>query len=56
MRERLEGLARGDSTPGAGFVYGRLHAQEEARGDRAVERFRSAWEASAKRERRGWQA
>lgn len=56
IRERLQELARGDSTPGAGFVYGRLHAQEEARGDRAVDRFRSAWEASAKKVWRGWPA
>lgn len=54
MRERLLGLARRATTPAEGFTYGRLHAREEARGERSQERFGSAWKASSKKSLRRW--
>jgi CHAD domain-containing protein len=54
MRERLADLARRETSPEAAFAYGRLHAQEERRGDLAVERFEAAWREAARKSLRRW--
>jgi CHAD domain-containing protein len=54
MRERLEDLARSETSTAAAFVYGRLHANEERRGELAVERFEDAWRKSTTKSLRTW--
>ena len=54
MRARLADLAQRETSPAAAFAYGRLHAQEERRGDLAVERFEAAWQKGSKRSLRRW--
>jgi CHAD domain-containing protein len=54
MRARLADLAGRETSPVAAFAYGRLHAQEEQRGDLAVERFEAAWQKGSKRSLRRW--
>jgi CHAD domain-containing protein len=54
MRARLADLAGRETSSVAAFAYGRLHAQEEQRGDLAVERFEAAWKKASKRSLRRW--
>ncbi|QWZ09733.1 CHAD domain-containing protein [Nocardioides panacis] len=54
MRTRLEQLAREEPSPAAAFAYGRLHAQEEQRGQLAVDRFETVWRKASKKSLRSW--
>jgi CHAD domain-containing protein len=54
MRTRLEELARQETAPAAAFAYGRLHAQEEQRGQLAVDRFETVWRKATKKSLRSW--
>lgn len=54
MRARLGELAAAETSPGTAFLYGRLHAREERRGELALERFEGAWEAARKKSVRAW--
>jgi CHAD domain-containing protein len=54
MRARIAQLAAEEPTPAAAFVYGRLHAHEERRGELAVERFEAAWKRGSKKSLRRW--
>jgi CHAD domain-containing protein len=54
MRARLADLARQETSPEAAFALGRLHAQEERRGDVAVERFEAAWREASRKSLRRW--
>jgi hypothetical protein len=54
MRTRLEELARQETAPAAAFAYGRLHAQEEQRGQLAVDRFETVWRKATKQSLRSW--
>jgi CHAD domain-containing protein len=54
MRARITQLAVEEPTPAAAFVYGRLHAREERRGELAVERFEAAWKRGSKKSLRRW--
>jgi CHAD domain-containing protein len=54
MRTRLEQLAREETSPAAAFAYGRLHAQEEQRGQLAVDRFETVWRKATKKALRSW--
>lgn len=54
MRARISQLAAEEPSPTAAFTYGRLHAQEERRGELAVERFEAAWKQGSKKSLRRW--
>ena len=54
MRARLVELAQEDATVEAAFAYGRLHAQEEERGARAVARFEDSWKKASRKSVRSW--
>jgi CHAD domain-containing protein len=54
MRARVEQLVQPETSAAAAFTYGRLHAQEQQRGDVAVEHFESAWRQARKKSLRAW--
>ncbi|NYF15655.1 CHAD domain-containing protein [Microbacterium sp. AK009] len=54
MRARLRELADSETSPHTAFLYGRLHAREERRGELALHRFDEAWEAATKKSVRAW--
>ena len=53
-RERLRELARHTASTEAAFLYGRLHAQEEARSEGAQRRFDEVWKAARRKRLRRW--
>ena len=53
-RERLRGLARRASSTEVAFLYGRLHALEEARGRQSQEHFDAAWQAAGRKSVHRW--
>jgi CHAD domain-containing protein len=53
-RERLRDLALHTSSTNAAFLYGRLHALEEIRGDRFQERIDAAWKAAGRKSLHRW--
>jgi len=53
-RERLRDLARATSSTGAAFLYGRLHALEEARAQQSQQRFDDAWKAAGRKGLHRW--
>jgi CHAD domain-containing protein len=53
-RERLQQLALHTSSPAAAFLYGRLHALEEARAVLSQEHFDTAWEAAGRNSVHRW--
>jgi CHAD domain-containing protein len=53
-RERLHDLALHASSTEAAFVYGRLHAREEARASLAERHFDTAWKAAGRRSLHRW--
>ena len=53
-RERLQSLAAATTSVGTAFLYGRLHALEEARTGRSRERFEVAWRAARRRSLHRW--
>ena len=55
-RGRLRDLARHAPTTDVAFLYGRLHALEEARGRAAEEQVRDAWRAARRPGLRRWLA
>lgn len=54
MRARVQELALQETVPAAAFAYGRLHAHEERRGERAVERFEASWRRATNTSLRSW--
>ena len=54
VRAHLEELAGRTTSPAAAYLYGRVHALEQIRGDRAVERFEDSWRAASKKSLRHW--
>lgn len=54
VRAHLEELAAREASPAAAYLYGRIHALEQVRGDRAVERFDRSWRAASKKSLRRW--
>jgi CHAD domain-containing protein len=53
-RDRLRTLAKHASSTDAAFVYGRLHALEEARTRESQQRFDSAWKAAGRSSLHRW--
>jgi CHAD domain-containing protein len=53
-RERLRDLALTTSSTGAAFLYGRLHALEEARAQQSQQRFDDAWKAAGRKGLHRW--
>jgi CHAD domain-containing protein len=53
-RARLRTLAAHASSTEAAFVYGRLHALEEARTEESQQRFDAAWKAARRRSVHRW--
>ena len=53
-RAYLEDLAGRETSPATAYVIGHLHALEQVRGDRAVERFEASWRAARKKSLRCW--
>ncbi|RMI02033.1 CHAD domain-containing protein, partial [Cellulomonas triticagri] len=53
-RDRLAGLAHETADPRAAYAYGRLHAQEEARGRDARHRARRVADRAARPRVRRW--
>jgi CHAD domain-containing protein len=53
-RERLRELARHTTSTEAAFLYGRLHALEEAGARQSQEHFDSAWKAAGRRSVHRW--
>jgi CHAD domain-containing protein len=53
-RERLRDLALHASSTEAAFLYGRLHAQEEARSAESHEHFTAAWQAAGRKSLHRW--
>jgi CHAD domain-containing protein len=53
-RERLRDLARHTSSTDAAFLYGRLHALEEAGAKRTQEHFDAAWKAAGRKSLHRW--
>ena len=53
-RARLRDLARHTSSTDAAFLYGRLHALEEAGASRAQEHFDAAWKAAGRKSVHRW--
>lgn len=54
VRARLRELAAAETTPTSAFLYGRLDAREERRGELALERFDGAWEAATEKSVTAW--
>jgi CHAD domain-containing protein len=53
-RERLHALALHSPSTEVAFLYGRLHAQEEARAQHTQQRFDAAWKAAGRKSVRRW--
>jgi CHAD domain-containing protein len=53
-RERLHALALHAPSTEVAFLYGRLHAQEEARAQHTQQRFDTAWKAADRKSVRRW--
>jgi CHAD domain-containing protein len=53
-RERLRDLARHTSSTDAAFLYGRLHAQEEAGAGESQRHFDAAWKAAGRKRLHRW--
>ncbi|MGY1810103.1 CHAD domain-containing protein [Blastococcus sp. SYSU D00669] len=53
-RDRLHDLAVNASSTEVAFLYGRLHAQEEARGVQSHEHFAAAWGAAGRKSLHRW--
>jgi CHAD domain-containing protein len=53
-RERLHHLAMHTSSSEVAFLYGRLHAQEEALSAQSQEHFAAAWEAAGRKRPHRW--
>ncbi|MET0765440.1 MAG: CYTH and CHAD domain-containing protein [Blastococcus sp.] len=53
-RERLRDLALHTSSTGAAFLYGRLHALEEARTQESHQHFVDAWQAAGRKSLHRW--
>jgi hypothetical protein len=53
-RERLRDLARHTSSTEAAFLYGRLHALEEAGAAEAQRHFDAAWKAAGRKRLHRW--
>jgi CHAD domain-containing protein len=53
-RDRLRDLALHTSSTDAAFLYGRLHALEEIRGDQSQQRFDAAWKAAGRKSLHRW--
>jgi CHAD domain-containing protein len=53
-RERLRDLALTSSSTGAAFLYGRLHALEEARAEQSQHHFDDAWKAAGRKSLHRW--
>lgn len=53
-RERLRGLAMHASSNAAAFLYGRLHALEEARAPQIEQHFVAAWKAAGRKSLHRW--
>jgi CHAD domain-containing protein len=53
-RDRLHSLALHASSTEVAFLYGRLHAQEEARSTASHEHFASAWKAAGRKRLHRW--
>ena len=53
-RERLRDLARHTSSTDAAFLYGRLHALEEAGAGETQRHFDSAWKAAGRKRLHRW--
>jgi CHAD domain-containing protein len=53
-RERLRDLARHTSSTDAAFLYGRLHALEEARAGDSRRHFEAAWKAARRKSLHRW--
>jgi CHAD domain-containing protein len=53
-RERLHDLAQRTSSTKAAFLYGRLHALEEARAEQSQHRFDDAWQAAGRKSLHRW--
>jgi CHAD domain-containing protein len=53
-RERLRDLARHTSSTDAAFLYGRLHALEEARAGDSQRHFETAWKAARRKRLHRW--
>jgi CHAD domain-containing protein len=54
IRERLRSLALSAGSVEAAFLYGRLHALEEARSERYQDRFAEAWKAAGRKSLHRW--
>jgi CHAD domain-containing protein len=54
IRERLRALALSVTSVEAAFLYGRLHALEEARSERYQDRFAVAWKAASRKSLHRW--
>jgi CHAD domain-containing protein len=53
-RQRLRELALSTSSTETAFLYGRLHALEEARSERYQDRFAEAWKAAGRKSLHRW--
>lgn len=53
-RERLRDLAMHATSNGVAFLYGRLHALEEARAEQMQQHFDAAWKAAARKSLHRW--
>lgn len=53
-RERLRDLARHTSSTEVAFLYGRLHAREEARAAQIEDQFDDAWQAARRKSLHRW--
>ena len=53
-RERLRDLARHTSSTDAAFLYGRLHALEEAAAEQSQRHFDAAWKAAGRKSLHRW--
>ncbi|MFW3168837.1 CHAD domain-containing protein [Geodermatophilus sp. CPCC 206100] len=53
-RERLRDLARHTSSTEAAFLYGRLHALEEAHAEQSQQHFDDAWQAAQRKALHRW--
>jgi CHAD domain-containing protein len=53
-RQRLQELALRTSSPQAAFLYGRLHALEEARDEQSQQHFGDAWRAAGRKSLHRW--
>jgi CHAD domain-containing protein len=53
-RERLQDLALHTTSTSAAFLYGRLHAMEEARAQKSQQHFDAAWKAAGRKSLHRW--